>query len=152
MLFWVLFSLLALAAAALVVFAARRRKITRKSGSQTPKRARVIAPSTSRTVHRREIVATGEPYEAVSVVPGLEACPAARELRNHRFLIGEAPTLPLADCTSTNCTCRLRQFTDRRHESEFGDRRRDVGLKTNIHPVEDRPGRRSGKGRRKADS
>lgn len=152
MLFWALFSLLALAAAALIVYAARAKKTGRESRSSKAKSARVIAPSTSRTVPRREIVPTGEPFEGVSVVPGLVPCQAARELRNHRFLIGQAPTLPLADCTSKHCTCRLRQFPDRRHDSELGDRRLGVGLQTEMHEVEGRPERRRRKGRRKADS
>lgn len=147
--FWLIFSLLALAAAALVVYAARPKKpvaLTRTRASSAASK-----PMTSRTVTRREAVPTGEPYEAVSIVPGLVPCPAARELRDHRFLIGEEPPLPLADCTSRNCTCRLRQHPDRRSDGDHGDRRLGVGLQTEIHQAEGRPERRRRKGRRKTD-
>ncbi|MEQ8515734.1 MAG: hypothetical protein RIC38_09035, partial [Chromatocurvus sp.] len=123
--FWILFSLLALAAAALVVYAAKPKKPA--ASARVRRDARANRPTTSRTVTRREVVPRGEPFEAVSIVPGLVPCPAARELRDHRFLIGQEPSLPLADCTSKNCTCRLRQYVDRRHDSENGDRRLGVG-------------------------
>ena len=149
--FWLIFSLLALAAAALVVYAARPKKI---SSTQTVRRndSKQAMKNTSRTVTRREVVPRGEPFEAVSVVPGLVPCPAARELRDHRFLIGDAPALPLADCTSKNCTCRIRQHRDRRVEGNHSDRRLGVGLQAELHQAEGRAERRKRRERRKADS
>lgn len=149
--FWILFSVLALAAAALVVYAAKPKKPGTMSRARRDIRKSRPA-STSRTVSRPEVVPTGEPYEAVSIVPGLVPCQAARELRDHRFLLGQEPSLPLADCTSKNCTCRLRQYLDRRHDSENGDRRLGVGLQAEVHETEGRPERRTRKGRRQGDS
>lgn len=148
--FWILFSVLALAAAALVVYAAKPKKTSARSRARRDIRKGRPA-ATSRTVSRPEVVPTGEPYEAVSIVPGLVPCPAARELRAHRFLLGQEPSLPLADCTSKNCTCRLRQYLDRRHESVKGDRRRGVGPQAEVHETEGRPERRKRKGRRQGD-
>lgn len=145
--FWLLFSILALAAAALVVYIAKPKKPVFAARPKKPVRKR--EPATSRTVIRRTAVPSGEPFEAVSIVPGLVPCPVARELRNHRFLIGQEPTLPLAGCSSKRCTCRLRQHPDRRNNGDHADRRLGVGLPTAIHRAEDRPERRQRHDRRR---
>lgn len=147
---WFIISLLALAAAALVVYAARARG-PGSTRPRTSRGSRATRKGTSRVVSRGEATPRGGPFEAVSIVPGLVPCPAARELRGHRFLIGSGPTLPLADCTSKNCTCRIRQHPDRRNEGDHGDRRLGIGLQSEIHEAEGRPERRRRRGRRKGD-
>ncbi|WP_117316458.1 hypothetical protein [Chromatocurvus halotolerans] len=146
--FWLAFSILALLAAALVVYAAKPKK---KSvyPARPKKPVRKPGPATSRAVTRRTAVPSGEPFEAVSIVPGLVPCPEARELRDHRFLIGQEPTLPLAGCSSKRCTCRLRQHQDRRNGGDHADRRLGLGLPTAIHRAEDRPERRRHRERRR---
>jgi hypothetical protein len=54
------------------------------------------------------------PYHAVSIVPGVAHCDAARELRRRRFLSREAPPLPLAACTLGKCRCAYKHYDDRR--------------------------------------
>ena len=55
------------------------------------------------------------PYRAVSVVPNCASCPAAVGIRHTRFLVAEAPTLPLPMCTwPLSCTCRYQMHNDRR--------------------------------------
>lgn len=54
------------------------------------------------------------PYHAVSIVPGVTCCRAARELRSRRYLSREAPMLPLAGCTASPCQCSYKHFDDRR--------------------------------------
>jgi hypothetical protein len=54
------------------------------------------------------------PWHAVSVVPCQDACKAVRQSNRMRFLSNEAPTLPLAGCTSHACRCRYQHHNDRR--------------------------------------
>jgi hypothetical protein len=61
------------------------------------------------------------PYHSVSIHTGSAACLQARGLRKKRFLSGEAPQLPLAECTSPKCHCVYQHHPDRR--SGNGDRR-----------------------------
>ena len=57
-----------------------------------------------------------EPWHAVSVVGQSEACPAAKELRDKRYLSAEAPSLPLPQCSSPSlCKCVYRHYSDRRN-------------------------------------
>ena len=54
-------------------------------------------------------------WHAVSVVGQSDACQAAKELRDTRFLSAEAPALPLAQCSSPRlCKCIYRHYPDRR--------------------------------------
>ncbi len=55
-----------------------------------------------------------KPWHAVSIAPGINACAAANELRDHRFLSREAPPLPLKKCDQAACTCRYEHYGDRR--------------------------------------
>jgi hypothetical protein len=54
-------------------------------------------------------------WQAVTIVPCLNACPAANMARRTRILASQAPRLPLPDCaTPETCSCRFRKFDDRR--------------------------------------
>lgn len=53
-------------------------------------------------------------YHAVSVRPGMDACPGARTISATRFLSVEAPCLPLPDCGEEECSCRFVHHSDRR--------------------------------------
>ena len=62
----------------------------------------------------------GGDYRAVSIASGTECHAAAKDSAAKRYLLREAPRLPLADCTMpANCSCRFRKHADRRD----GDRR-----------------------------
>jgi hypothetical protein len=67
-------------------------------------------------------------FRAVSIVPmdGTSCCPACDALAARRFLLREAPKLPLADCVASACTCRYRHHSDRRRVNP-GRRVRDFG-------------------------
>jgi hypothetical protein len=79
------------------------------------------------------------PYRAVSVIPTRASCPAAIAARDVRFLVADAPALPLPMCTwPLSCTCTFRYHEDRRvtvrragepGEAEFRrkDRRQSFG-------------------------
>lgn len=53
-------------------------------------------------------------YAAVSVHTFRGGCPAAEEIKGRRFLVDEAPMLPLADCSWSKCNCRYAHHSDRR--------------------------------------
>lgn len=54
------------------------------------------------------------PHHAVAIRPGKDCCGEARALAGRRFLSGEAPDLPLRECTAKRCTCVYQHFDDRR--------------------------------------
>lgn len=92
------------------------------------------------------------PWHAISIVTGSVVkgdytCPAAMATREKRFLSGEAPQLPLADCGDPRrCTCHYQHHADRRS----GKRRaRDSGLPVRDYSGRDRRG--AARGRRAGD-
>ncbi|HZF15898.1 MAG TPA: hypothetical protein VE046_08175 [Steroidobacteraceae bacterium] len=72
---------------------------------------------------------TGRYFRAVSIVPtGVAGCCAACEaLSSRRYLLKDAPKLPLAQCTAVECNCRYRHHSDRRQYFNPGRRVRDFG-------------------------
>jgi hypothetical protein len=87
------------------------------------------------------------PWHAISIVPGPDACEAARQLIGKRFLSREAPSLPLRKCENPTCTCRYEHHENRRK----GPRRfRELGV--SIDGYNDNERRDDTKrGRRKTD-
>jgi len=61
-------------------------------------------------------------FYASSVQPGVNCCGAVKQIAHQRYLLGEEPSLPLADCDREDCRCIMRPQDDRR--SHF-DRRDD---------------------------
>ncbi len=59
-------------------------------------------------------------FHALSIRFGAGACEQSRQLHGQRFLAGNVPELPLADCNVDNCQCRFVHHGDRRQ----GDDRR----------------------------
>ena len=59
----------------------------------------------------------GADYRAVSLAPNIKCFAAAKDAAGKRYLLREAPRLPLADCkTPANCSCKFRKHADRRDE------------------------------------
>jgi hypothetical protein len=88
---------------------------------------------------------TANPYHAVSIVPGENACAAAHRFTGQRFLAAQAPRLPLPTCDAAYCACRFKHHRDRR----AGPRRRsDIGLLPAHYSGEER---RRSRGRRSTD-
>jgi len=54
------------------------------------------------------------PYHAVSVLPGNDACAAAYRFSGQRFLSSQAPRMPLPSCDAKTCSCRFKHHKDRR--------------------------------------
>ena len=65
-------------------------------------------------------VHAGGDYRAVSLAPSIDCYAAAKDAAGKRYLLREAPHLPLAGCTMpAECSCKFRKHADRRD----GDRR-----------------------------
>lgn len=59
--------------------------------------------------------ATLRPFQAISIFRGVTSCEAARKLSEHRFLVRDAPALPVPGCTMRErCQCRYLKHKDRR--------------------------------------
>ena len=58
------------------------------------------------------------PYQSVSIQPGLQSCKAAWLLVGERYLLNQAPKLPLPECNFPRCDCRFNQHDDRREPGE----------------------------------
>ena len=79
-----------------------------KSG-KPPVRPRLEFGASSTTVN------APSPYRALEIIPGPRACAVAKRFAKHRFLLGEAPSPPLAGCDQQgSCTCKFQKFPDRR--------------------------------------
>jgi hypothetical protein len=68
------------------------------------------------TGERRPMRPSKRRFRAVSIVPmdGMSCCSVCDPLGTRRFLLHEAPKLPIAGCTAPACTCRYRHHLDRR--------------------------------------
>jgi hypothetical protein len=80
-------------------------------------------------------------YAAVGIRVGAVACKSARALAGKRFLVAEAPSLPLQSC-NVHCKCTYRSYDDRRQEPR---RSADVGVSSRFYVGSER---RSGLDRR----
>ena len=83
------------------------------------------------SVVKRDLKRTAKPeqkqvrrnYKGASIHPGENCCQAIREFANTRFLVEEAPRLPLERCDRiSECLCKYDNYPDRRG----GDDRRNV--------------------------
>ncbi|HEY0683363.1 MAG TPA: hypothetical protein VGD45_13600 [Steroidobacter sp.] len=89
--------------------------------------------------------APANPYHAVSVLPGADACAAAYRFSGQRYLSRQAPRLPLPSCDVQACGCRFKHHKDRRS----GPRRNsDVGMVMAGYSGQER---RRSRGRRATD-
>jgi hypothetical protein len=89
-----------------------------------------------------------EPWHAVAIMSrGGESCAGAILCRSKRFLSGDAPLLPLAECDRPqSCPCTYRHYMDRRAKPRrSGDSGRVIGAPK---PVTEK---RASRGRRATD-
>ena len=87
------------------------------------------------------------PFHAVEIRCAKDACRAAKDSRDERYLSAEAPLLPLDQCDRRDrCRCGYKHYEDRRTGSR---RRAEVDLTTQSDS--ERAERRLGKGRRVED-
>jgi hypothetical protein len=89
--------------------------------------------------------ATGplRPFQAISIYRGLICCEMARRFSDHRFLVRDAPPLPLAGCTMRqNCQCKYIKHRDRRAEPR---RLIDFGVAARLFDGRERRARKAGR-------
>lgn len=55
------------------------------------------------------------PFHAVSIRHGSDACETVASLGNKRFLSVEAPGIPMPECDQPRCNCRYQHYRDRRN-------------------------------------
>jgi hypothetical protein len=60
-------------------------------------------------------------YQAVAIKYSENSCNAAKAMTGRRFLVREAPRLPLADCDYGDCRCKFAHHDDRREKTERRD-------------------------------
>jgi hypothetical protein len=58
-------------------------------------------------------------FKGAAINPCDDACPAAKALASRRYLVEEAPRLPLEGCDRiATCECKYHNYPDRRHDDE----------------------------------
>ena len=68
---------------------------------------KIVGKTTSRTPK--------QPWHSVSIVPGAKPCDAVLANPRRRLLSGNAPRLPLKDCSDPDqCQCKFQHHPDRR--------------------------------------
>lgn len=73
-------------------------------------------PSPKRSSPSAERQRAAEPFKGIAIVLGPAACDAVQNLEGKRFLLRNAPRLPLQNCTENNCGCTFKKLDDRRDE------------------------------------
>jgi hypothetical protein len=134
-----------LAVAAIAMLAVLVYLMTRGRSGSKP-----ASPARRRPVSREASDSEAAPFAAKSIRPGQVACEAVQALDGKRFLLTEAPVLPLSDCDLRNCRCRFRSHGDRRQEQR-GDRRLGYGLRSELYATNGNPERRTKRRGRRAE-
>lgn len=114
-------------------------------------RGRNLDGSTAKPAKRKKPAPAHNPYKAVALMAGESACESVKAAGARRYLIGEAPRLPLPGCDPAMCTCKYRHLEDRRDFHE--DRRHPSVLMADLYSTTTgEPNRRERKrGRRESD-
>lgn len=90
-------------------------------------------------------MSTKSDYSGVQVNANPDSCcQAARDIAGQRFLIKNAPMLPLDGCDMQDCQCSYQRFDERRTEAR---RLSDVGfdMASQLHEDENRENPASGR-------
>jgi hypothetical protein len=85
-----------------------------------------------------------EPFHAVSIKAGHQACQGVKQFAGIRFLSVKAPSLPLPDCQAPVCRCSYVHHADRRTgEDRRGQRAWQQRTSVGIDRRERKQGRRA---------
>ena len=101
---------------------------------------------------RKAGIGARNPYAARSIIPGSNPCEAAQRVAGKKYLVNEAPKVPLQGCDPAQCHCKVMEHKDRRESNE--DRRNPCAsvLTTQLFESTGEPNRRQRRGgRRKTD-
>jgi hypothetical protein len=90
-----------------------------------------------------EAAARLRPFQAISIFRGVVCCDMARKFSEHRFLVRDAPSLPLSGCSMREkCQCKYIKHKDRRGEPR---RLIDFGVAARLFDGQERRVRRGGR-------
>jgi hypothetical protein len=120
-----------------------------RSGSTGPAKTAKKGKTKTAASSSEHTTAAAKPFTAVTLAPGPGACEAVLSFEGARFLSGDAPLLPLADCGSSSCTCKYMHYEDRRDINE--ERRQPFSMRTELHSSSGEEERRLRAGRRGPD-
>ena len=122
-----------------------------KTNEASNSRGKNPGGSPRKAAKNKKTVPAHNPYKAVAIVAGTNACDSVAAAGDRRYLIGEAPRLPLPGCDPAACTCKYRHLDDRRDLHE--DRRHPSVLLADLYSTTTgEPNRRERKrGRRNSD-
>ena len=102
------------------------------------RRKQTAPPEKKKTVVQADLKKS-TPNHAVAIKLGADACDAARQIANERYLSDEAPRLPLNDCDGRECHCKFKHYADRRlrqdRRSQFAS---GIDADTGVHRTEKR--------------
>lgn len=118
----------------------KRPSTKSKAGTSRPAIARRPAP-------KRAADSSAASYQALSVVGN---CTAARAIGGKRFLVREAPELPLPGCDAATCQCKFAHHDDRRRE-DYDRRQKQNQLRSELYVSDGHRERRVSRGRRATD-
>lgn len=111
----------------LVVAEGRRSASSRSTGrSKGGLSVRTANPAALATARAHGPKSINQPFAAVSIRSGENACAPAADTRPFRFLQDSAPHLPLEGCDRLACNCTFVRHEDRR-TNERGERREPHG-------------------------
>ena len=99
----------------------------------------VIRQSRARSSPPSQPTKAGGRFGAVEIRARSGACDSARALEGQRFLAKNAPTLPLPDCATTQCSCSFAKLSDRRTD---GRRLQQGGLAASLYIATNRRAKR----------
>lgn len=98
---------------------------------------------------KKPVAQVAPKFPAVEINPGLnDCCDAVYEMRGQRFLMTNAPSIPVPGCDAETCKCRYQRFTDRRHETRRG---LDSGVASTVYSDAGSDKRAATGGRRSTD-
>ena len=115
----------------------------KKTRAKAPRKGHKVS-----TAGKRKLAVAND-FPSVSIQFGPSACQAVKDLTDQRFLADDAPSVPLPNCNSANCTCKFVHHDVRREHDE--DRRAHSSLRTTLYGDSGKPERRHGGRRRSSD-
>jgi len=122
---------------------------SRKAVKSTRKVAQQVSPRQQAKHDRQAFSGVKYPYRAVAIMIGDCACEPVRALSGTRFLVSDAPHVPLPGCTVRKCGCTYERYLDRRNQN--GDRRAEYSALTSVYTTIGNTERRRRRERRAAD-
>ncbi len=108
-----------------------------------------LRPRRSKTWNKRSRAPANDrpTFHAVSIEG---ECSSARALKERRFLVRQAPTLPLPGCNRSTCQCKYLHYEDRRSSMQ-PDRRSIATTRSEHYILQGNTERRTKRGRRTDD-